>query len=142
MAAAATEVAHVLGLGGRRPFSKLDLALAFAEGLAVTSLDRLCRSIAPGDAGFATTLIPRATLRRRRARKVLSPEESELLGRLARVWVIARDVYKSEEPARRFLHEPHPLLHGRTPIDVARTNALGAEVVEDILGRLKYGSAA
>jgi putative toxin-antitoxin system antitoxin component (TIGR02293 family) len=122
--------------------SKFDLAERLARGLTVTALDRLCRAIAPEDATFALTLIPRATLQRRRARKVLTPEESELLGRLAQVWVMALDVYKDADTARRFLHEPHALLHGKTPIEVARTNALGAEVVEDILGRLKYGSAA
>lgn len=142
MEIAAQAVADVLGLTRRRAFSKFDLALNFADGLAVTSLDRLCHAIAPEDTAFATTLIPRATLKRRRIQKVLSPEESELLGRLAQVWVMARDVYRNEDDARRFLHEPHALLHGKKPIDLARANALGTEVVIDILGRLKYGSAA
>ncbi|HLB30493.1 MAG TPA: antitoxin Xre/MbcA/ParS toxin-binding domain-containing protein [Gammaproteobacteria bacterium] len=142
MEIAANQVAVVLGLKTRRPMSKFELAERLAHGLGVSALDRLCREIAPEDASFALTLIPRATLQRRRAGKVFTPEESELLGRIARVWVTALDVYKEAETARRFLHEPHALLHGRKPIEVAQTNALGAEVVEDILGRLKYGSAA
>jgi putative toxin-antitoxin system antitoxin component (TIGR02293 family) len=138
----AKEVADVLGLNVRRPISKLDLAERLAHGLGVGSLDRLCRAIAPDNASFELTLIPRATLQRRRAKNVLTPGESALVGRLAQVWVTALDVYQDADTARRFLHEPHALLHGKKPIEVARTNALGAEVVEDILGRLKYGSAA
>jgi putative toxin-antitoxin system antitoxin component (TIGR02293 family) len=142
MESVAREVAGVLGLKSRRPLSALDLAHRLAEGLDVKSLDRLCAAISPEDSGFATVLIPRATLKRRRLQKVLSPDESELVGRVARVWVMAFDVFGNVELARQFLHEPHALLHGRTPIDVARINSLGSEVVEDILGRLKYGSAA
>ena len=139
---AAREIADVLGLPARGPFSRFDLAQRLAKGLGINALDRLCSVIAPEDAGFKLTLIPRATLQRRRVKRTLTPEESELVGRLAQVWVMARDVYKEEGTARRFLHEPHALLHGKKPIDVARSNALGAELVVDILGRLKYGSAA
>ena len=136
------DIAEILGLSRRASISKYDLALRFAAGLPVSTLDRLCRAVAPEDNSFPTELIPRATLKRRRAKKVLSPEESELVGRLAQVWAMALDVYQDEETARRFLNEPHALLQGKKPIDVARTNAFGASVVEDILGRLKYGSAA
>lgn len=136
------EVADVLGLDRRHSISKYDLAQFLSTGLPVASLDRLCRALAPEDKKFPTFLIPRATLKRRRVQKVLSPEESALLGRLAQVWAMALDVYKSEETARRFLNEPHALLHGKKPIDLARANAFGAAAVEDILGRLKYGSAA
>lgn len=135
-------IARALGLHAGGSVSKYDLALQIAQGLPVDSLDCLCRTLAPGDKTFPTTLIPRATLKRRKFRKVLSPKESELLGRLAQIWAMALDVYKDEEMARRFLHDPHAFLHGKKPIDLARTNAIGAEVVEDILGRLKYGSAA
>lgn len=138
----ARDVAGILGLRRADSMSVYELSQRLALGLPVSALDRLCRAIAPEDQGFPTDLIPRATLKRRRAAKVLSPEESELLGRLAQVWAVALDVYKEEAAARRFLHEPHPLLHGQKPINVARSNAFGAAMVEDILGRLKYGSAA
>jgi uncharacterized protein (DUF2384 family) len=50
-------------------------------------------------------------------------------------------VLGSEDAARRFMFEAHPLLQGRRPIDVVLENELGRPVVEGILGRLKYGSA-
>jgi putative toxin-antitoxin system antitoxin component (TIGR02293 family) len=135
-------VAGILGLKAKDSMSKYELAQRLAAGLPVSALDRVCGAIAPEDRGFCLTLIPRATITRRRAGNILSPSESELLGRLAQVWAMALDVFQSKEDARRFLHEPHMLLHGERPIDVARTNAVGAAAVEEILGRLHYGSVA
>lgn len=135
-------VAKILGLRGRDVMSTYDLAQTLATGISVGALDRLCAAVAPDDPGFCHGLIPRATLNRRRSEKVLSPGESELLGRLAQVWAMAREVYGTDVGARRFLHEPHVLLHGEKPIEVARTNLIGAAMVEDILGRLQYGSVA
>ncbi len=34
------------------------------------------------------------------------------------------------------------MLEGRRPVDVVLATDMGARLVEDILGRLKYGSAA
>ena len=45
------------------------------------------------------------------------------------------------EAARRFLGEPHPLLRNRVPRELAIESDIGARAVEDLLGRLKYGSA-
>lgn len=135
-------VAKVLGLSSTDLVSKYDLSIRLAEGLPVASLDRLCDAIAPDDKALRSALIARATLARRRHQQTLSPEESERVERVARVWAMANNVYKDEQAARRFLTERHGLLHGRKPIEVAIANDIGAEVVEDILGRLKYGSAA
>jgi len=43
--------------------------------------------------------------------------------------------------ARRFLHEPHAMLEGRSPVSVALTE-LGARRVEDLLWRLFHGLPA
>jgi len=48
----------------------------------------------------------------------------------------------SKEAAREFLFRPHPMIEDKRPIDVVIQNEFGSEVVVDILGRLKYGSAA
>ena len=44
--------------------------------------------------------------------------------------------------ARDFLFRPHPMLEDELPVDVVLRSEFGAELVIDILGRLKYGSAA
>jgi len=71
----------------------------------------------------------------------LSAEESELTERLARIYSTAQFVWNSEEEARLFLHTPHPLLQGCSPLDVSMTE-LGARRGEELLWRLYYGIAA
>jgi putative toxin-antitoxin system antitoxin component (TIGR02293 family) len=84
------------------------------------------------------TIVPEATYKRR---AVLSPEASERTERLARVVATAEFVWDDPELARRFLHEPHPMLEGRSPVSVALTE-LGARRVEDLLWRLFHGLPA
>jgi putative toxin-antitoxin system antitoxin component (TIGR02293 family) len=81
-------------------------------------------------------IIPEATFKRRRER--LNPEESEKAERLARVFATAEYVWNSEDDAREFLNAPHPLLEGRTPLEVSLTE-LGARRVESLLWNLFYG---
>jgi putative toxin-antitoxin system antitoxin component (TIGR02293 family) len=146
---AVAEMARILGIQGSAaerargaPLAPMRLIERIEAGLPLQALDRLTDFLAPGDAAFKYTLVPKATLNRRTAQKRLSPEESERLARLARVGAMARDVWKTDAAARAFLFRPHPMLEGRRPVDVARATDLGAQLVEGILGRLKYGSAA
>ena len=88
-------------------------------------------------------MVSKQTLvRRRKKGEALSRAESERLARIARVWSMARGVYKDDELTRTFLSRPHQLLEGRVPLEVAIENEYGAEAVIEVLGRLKYGSAA
>ena len=140
-------VAGVLGVrgGDEHPASALRLATMLERGLPVGALDRVSRAVAPADARFKHRIVPRATLARRKANddeQRLSSEESGRLARVAGLWAMAMDVWGGEEEARAFLFRPHPLLEGRPPIDVVLGSDLGARLVEDILGRLRYGSAA
>ncbi|MCW3477634.1 antitoxin Xre/MbcA/ParS toxin-binding domain-containing protein [Limobrevibacterium gyesilva] len=144
-------VAEVLGIGPRNhePMSLLTLVTEVDKGLPLSALDRVVRHFAPQDSAFIFRLIPRATLARRRKGAAgqaepsrLSPDEGAKVARLAEVWALARDVWGTDEAARAFLFRPHPLLDGRCPVDVVLANEFGRPLVEGILGRLKYGSAA
>jgi putative toxin-antitoxin system antitoxin component (TIGR02293 family) len=84
-------------------------------------------------------IIPEATYKR--CRDKLSVEESERTERLARIYATAQYVWNSDDDARTFLHMPHPMLQGRTPLDVSMTE-LGARRVEELLWQLFYGIAA
>lgn len=84
-------------------------------------------------------IVPETTYKRRRDK--LSAEESARTERLARIYATAQYVWNSEEEARLFLHTPHPLLQGRSPLDVSMTE-LGARQVEELHWRLYYGIAA
>ncbi len=134
------------GLGfkpkSRSGSSWLDLFDKVEEGLPLASLDSVARHVAPDDAGLKYRIVPKATLSRRISAKRLSPEESAKLVRLTKVWAFARDVWQDDEKARRFLFEPHVLLRKRRPIDLILANDIGATMVTNILGRLRYGSAA
>jgi putative toxin-antitoxin system antitoxin component (TIGR02293 family) len=144
---AVAEVAGVLGLGDRgnaasaTPFWFISM---IEGGLPVSALDRVSGLLAPADAAFRFRIVPKATLARRRkhADERLTAEESGKVARAARVWAFAREVWGSDEAAREFLFRPHPLLEGRRPVDVALATELGGQLVEDLLGQLRYGSAA
>ena len=138
-------VAEILGLTKRgKSLDPMDLVEKLEHGLPLKSLDRFVLLVAPKDKSFAHWIVHRSTLERRRSTKakLLSPVESEKLARLARIWSMAREIWNDEDDARQFLLEPHMLLDDRTPIEVASKTDEGARLVEGILGRLKYGSAA
>ncbi|HEV8392468.1 MAG TPA: antitoxin Xre/MbcA/ParS toxin-binding domain-containing protein [Dongiaceae bacterium] len=122
--------------------SWLDLFERIESGLPIMSLESVTGHVAPGDTGLKYRIVPKATLSRRTVDKRLSAEESAKLVRLAKAWAFAKDVWQDEVTARRFLYEPHMLLQQRKPIDVILANEIGAALVTDILGRLRYGSAA
>ncbi len=137
-------MADVLGLSAkdrdvRSPFG---LISRIEHGLPVGVLERVSQLLAPGDVQFKYRFIPKATYERRKTAHRLSPEEGTRLARVARVWGLARDVWESDEAARDFLFRPHPMIEDKRPIDVVIQNEFGAEMVVDILGGLKYGSAA
>jgi putative toxin-antitoxin system antitoxin component (TIGR02293 family) len=141
---ALANVADVLGLpakevAARSPFG---LISRIEDGLPVDALERMAQLLAPEDARFKYRLVPKATFERRKGSQRLSSDEGTRLARLARVWSLALDVWKDEEEARNFLFRPHPMIEDKRPIDVVIQNEFGAEMVVDILGGLKYGSAA
>lgn len=144
----AQTLARLLGL---RTAGPLPLIEAVGDGLSLAALNRVAHSLAPADGAFVYRLVPRPTLmRRRRARATtkgapaarLSAAEGARLARLAAVWALALEVWGNEDAARRFMFEAHPMLEGRAPVDLVLESELGRPVVEGILGRLMYGSAA
>lgn len=137
-------VAEVLGLpkkedAARTPFG---LMTRIKRGLPVTSVERMAQLLAPTDTRFKYKFVPKATYERRKAQHLLTEEEGTRLARVARVWSLALEVWGSEEEARSFLFRPHPMLQDERPIDVVLQNEIGGELALEILGRLKYGSAA
>jgi|GEM_PF-406473 putative toxin-antitoxin system antitoxin component (TIGR02293 family) len=125
-----------------RPHSLLGLIGRLQAGLPVTVLQAVARCYAPEDKSFVFRVVPRATLERRKRSQSLAPYEGELVARLATVWSKTIEVWKDEHAARAFLFRSHPLLEGRRPVDLVLASEIGAKLVESILGRLKYGTAA
>jgi putative toxin-antitoxin system antitoxin component, TIGR02293 family len=138
------DVASLLGAGTKRPSTASPFSLidSIEGGLPIAALDRVADLVAPSDAAFRFRIVPRATLTRRRSSGRLSAEEGAKVARLARIWSLAVDVWGSAEAARAFLHRPHAMLEDHAPLDVVVRSEIGGELVTDILGRLKYGTAA
>ena len=140
MATVSKDWVQFLGLG-RKKLSPLGYVDWVNEGLPADTLDKVTGAVAPNDRQFVNRLVGSKSTRFRRVDKPLSVESGFRTVRVAIVWVMALDVWKSEEAARAFLNRPHPMLEGRKPIDVAIQSELGADMVKSILGELKYGTA-
>ncbi len=127
---------------GPRGAPTIEMVSQVQQGLPVRSVEELSRWIAPGNALFKYQLVSKPTLARRKAAKPfrLSKEESERIVRLSAVWNFALEVWKGDAGARRFMFDPHMLLGDRTPVEVTLSSELGGKLVEDILGRLAYGT--
>ncbi|VXC81766.1 conserved hypothetical protein [Burkholderia sp. 8Y] len=135
------QIAAVMALP-RVPHTVAELDAQVREGLPKSALkegvEHATRSAEERRALLAR-IVPEATFKRRRDK--LSPDESEKTERLARIVATARYVWDDEADTREFLNTAHPLLEGRTPVDVALTE-LGARRVEELLWKLFYGLPA
>lgn len=134
----------LLGVTPPRGGSRLGLANSIESGLPVGALDHLARFVAPEDFRFKFRLIPKATLERRRKSpdQRLTSAEGDRLARLAKVFSFALDIYGDAGKARAFLARPHPMLDGKSPLDVALATGPGADIVINLLGRAAYGGGA
>jgi putative toxin-antitoxin system antitoxin component (TIGR02293 family) len=133
-------------LGGRQALgaevsSEADLARIVDRGIRLAVLTHVLR------AGFSRQeierfIIPARTLRHRKTkREPLSIEESDRVVRLARIQALAEDVFGDIAKANRWLREALGILGGKSPLEVARTEA-GARLIEQILAKIDWGAAA
>lgn len=65
-------------------------------------------------------------------------DESETAERLSKTIEVAETVFQSEEDIRRFMTTSHPMLEGRTPMDMCQTST-GMQRVQDLLLGIKFG---
>lgn len=65
----------------------------------------------------------------------------EQILRAMQLQLFASNVFGGVEPARVWLHKPHPMLDGMSPSDYA-DNEFGAQKVRGLLTALKYGGVA
>lgn len=130
------EYAGLLGLSEAQAAWPIEQAIA--RGLPRDALQRVARAISP-DPTAATRLIhavvPKTSLNRR---STLTPAQGEQTERLARLFAYARLVFGDADDARAFMHNPHPEIAGRRPVDAALSE-LGGRAVEQVLDGLAYG---
>jgi putative toxin-antitoxin system antitoxin component (TIGR02293 family) len=140
----ATLVTPLQILGGERTLGKkagepFGLNARIRTGLPYSSLESLAKTLSMSREEISKTLsIPIRTLARRKRESKLTPEESDRLYRAARVLANAVRLLGDEESAAGWLRSPHVALGMATPFSMLDTS-LGADQVEEILGRIEYG---
>ncbi len=137
MAASETvEAARCLGVRVDDPY---DVALRIEAGLPGSALHKAARllKVSLREIGEILDIPSRSLARKARARQ-LSPEQSDQVFRLARIYAFARTVLGDDERALRWLRKPNRSLGGRIPLRAMKSEP-AARLVEDALGRIAYG---
>ena len=83
--------------------------------------------------------ISQRTIKRRLGEGRFHPDESERLVRVARLTERAQEVFEDLEGAREWLKSSQFALGGKIPLEYADTEP-GAQIVEDLLGRMEHGT--
>ncbi|HWE84292.1 MAG TPA: antitoxin Xre/MbcA/ParS toxin-binding domain-containing protein [Terracidiphilus sp.] len=117
-----------------------ELIRRIEQGLPMRALESLALGLGMGLPEVAGHVgIPARTLARRKTAGRLSPEESERVVRVARLFEKAVALFDGDgDGARQWMHQPKQALAGQRPIDYARTE-IGAREVENLLGRIEHG---
>jgi putative toxin-antitoxin system antitoxin component (TIGR02293 family) len=132
-------------LGGRKVLGKTirkpdDLANLIRKGLPAATVTALAQKLHIGSTVLSRKLgIPQRTLTRRLSqRSSLTPAESDRTVRVARVYANAVEMIGDPEKAIEWLRTPNRALGGERPLDQLDTD-VGAQMVNDVLGRIAYG---
>ena len=134
-------------LGGRQVFkkriaSKLDVHEAIRKGIPGSALVYLVKHIKILDTNDLVQAVgvSRRTVQRRSEtpKKPLSTDQSGRTWKFAEVLTMAMNVLGSQEEAEKWLMTPAVALDQQRPVDLLASPA-GTELVEQLLGRLKYG---
>ncbi len=109
------------------------------RGVPLAALDDFATYSAIPARDLVNAVIPPRTLKHRRQRKEpLSPEESDRLARVAKMYELAVKVYGNREDGRGWLLHPTDRFEGRTPLSLLKTEA-GERSVEEFLYQIDEG---
>jgi putative toxin-antitoxin system antitoxin component (TIGR02293 family) len=110
------------------------------RGVAAGVYRWLKASLAVSDQRLANVVrISQRTVKRRLGEGRFRPDESERLVRIVRLTERAKEVFGDFENAREWLKSPQFALGGELPLEYADTEP-GAQIVEDLLGRIEHGT--
>ncbi len=115
----------------------VDFHYLVSEGLPVEALWSLTEQGILTEAELQSFIAPR-TLARRKHSQRLTPEESDLVLRIARLFDYANDVFGSPEKTHAWFRKPNRALDGNTPVELLHTE-YGSRLVEAVLGRIEHG---
>jgi putative toxin-antitoxin system antitoxin component (TIGR02293 family) len=131
-------------LGGAKvigsPKTELDFVPIIRKGFPVSVFTNLRDRSQLSEELICSSLriAKRTAARRKKENTRLKPDESELLLRLARLFVAANNVLGNEDKARQWLTTENRSLDGAAPIQLLDT-ALGFEEAMNTLHHIEYG---
>lgn len=133
-------------LGGEAVVGKLrsamDVVTLIRRGIPTVAVRHFADRHLPDFSAIDRSVLPRRTFKRRvDAGEPLDHIESDRLMRLVGLVAAAEDTFGSPEKAHLWLSRPTKALEGQTPISLSDTDH-GAQVVENLLGRIAHGIAA
>ena len=140
----ASRIAQFMGLARWAQMDDLTLVNRVETGLPVSAAETIVRRIDPTRAYLRVQdIIPKATYYRRKEQgKPLTKEQSEKIFALSRVFhETLRQYHGDTGTAALFLTRQHPLLGGRSPLDMAKESTAGADLVLRVLARAEAGVA-
>ncbi|WP_025897182.1 antitoxin Xre/MbcA/ParS toxin-binding domain-containing protein [Sneathiella glossodoripedis] len=131
-----------LGLRSKNP-SPIDVVKAVESGFTLRNIKAIARyCLLEDNPKSIESFISRSTVDRlkRTPTKRVSKEISENLYAVWKVAVETRKIYGDDvEKSKRFLNKPHPMLDGKSPLQLAISSNAGADMVVDLLKRTQAG---
>lgn len=119
--------------------NRLELAKKIHRGVPYKSVEKFRVATHLTESTLqSVTGIPARTWTRRKKGGKFTPEESDRIARIARIFEHAERVFGSKAAATRWLEEPNLGLGDEAPIEAASTE-LGAKEVDDLLSRIEFG---
>ena len=135
-------MARFMGLARWAEFDDMRLVDEVVQGLPVSAAETIVRHIDPeGSYLRVQDIVPRSSYYRRKdVGRPLSREQSERVLALSRVFYeTLRQYHDDRKTAAMFLARGHPLLGGRSPLEIARESTAGADLVLKLLARAEAG---
>ncbi len=120
------------------PTADIGFVFAIRNGLPCGGIEALSSKLKLTINELSEYLHVSAKTLQRHKGKLLSPNVSDRLFRIAQVYARCEEVFGNEEAAALWLKEPIGALNGEKPINYLDTS-MGTEIVMTILGRIEYG---
>jgi putative toxin-antitoxin system antitoxin component (TIGR02293 family) len=119
--------------------TELQIARQVREGYPLSVVDDVLDSGMLEPRIMYEFVVPRRTLAHRKQKaQLLTPEQSDRLARILRIYARAEEALGELPKATRWLHKENRALQGQRPVDLLGSDA-GARAVEKVLGRLEHG---
>jgi putative toxin-antitoxin system antitoxin component (TIGR02293 family) len=131
-------VGYARGAGGTLA-TELRVAQQVRKGYPAQAVDEILAAGMIEPRIMYEIVVPRRTLAHRKQKEQpLTPEQSDRLARVLRIFARAQEALGDLDRASRWLHKENRALQGRRPVELLGSDA-GTRAVEKVLGRIEHG---